>query len=309
MIGKDEFVLTDDLSSLELTDSKVLHELIKKSKIQSVYLPIDGTRRYVRRFAKSNISDMELVNLYFKKINETVPQLIETFAELGMRYIVILCMDRVAFGRGDTFNKLAIEHGVKALVRPNSSFMELYDKLNARVIFGGFNNLYDEYGFPEMHELFKQVEVRTKDRSGPTILWYSGFDPHEDYLALGELYLKYSEKLSSMSREESMGFLMETLYREQFPTIDAAFFYAYPRSIIIPPLLNKNTIFLYTREPSLAIDKKTALYGLGLAALGKLGIMDKFPTYFSKDVPKAPENMPSIWADNSYKYPEYHLNL
>jgi hypothetical protein len=260
---------------LELTLEEVV-ELVDKHMIQTVYLPIDGTRRYFQAISGMKHSDEQFYKRYFESSISSTVSLLEKLYDYNIKHIILLLMDDTAFSRGKEYLNASIQLGIIPTVE-HETFLKLYSSKNIRVTFGGFNEMYTKFGYDELLVKFRQLEQKTEVNKACSLTYFTGSSSSNDYLLFTTKYQNLVSKNQSL--EEIKKEIIKDLYGLDLPPISMSFFYNYPRDKILPPLLWEQSVNFYMKNPSLSMSDLQIKKGIYYTIKSKSYIKDNYKEY------------------------------
>ncbi len=274
---------TDFPSFYEFTSFPVekIRDFVHFHGIETVYLPIDGTRRYFltlgRQVSNGNGADSSSdAKQYFEITVEKTVEIVRQHFKYGIKTVILLLMDDSAFSRDQSYLANLIRLGIYPTLY-NRCFLDLYRQYSVRAVFGGFNERYAEAGFPEALNIFKQVEQVTGHNQGRLLLFFTGTTPFEDYVRIAQRAIELQSQGAPITRET----LIRSLYKSNVSPIDYALYFGFPRDKIMPPLLWGRSTRFYTANPSLSITNEQILGAIYYTALSRRKIKDEYLQYES----------------------------
>ncbi len=258
-------------------------EFVQKNSIKTVYLPVDGTRRafiqHVLQQSHSlpNFSDEKIfLEKYAEYLVPATINLLSTFYEFGIKNLIFLLMDKTAFSRSQVYLEKLVTRGILPFIE-DERYLNFYKKYDVKVLFGGFNELYQKYNLHAILDIFEQVEMLTHKNKRHQLVFYTGLYPDEDYILVSQII----ERIKKENKTINLQNLIKYIYKTQITPIDFAIFYGFPRDKILPPLLWCNAKRFYSPNPSLTLTKiqiKTAIY---YTAMAQHFITDDYINYHS----------------------------
>ncbi len=256
-----------------------IQDFVHSHEIRTVYLPIDGTRRYFLTLGRpalgGNGNDLSSnAKKYFETTVERTVEIVRLHFKYGIKTVILLLMDDSAFSRDQTYLANLIRLGIYPTLY-NKCFLDLYREYNVRAVFGGFNERYTEVGFPEALNIFKQVEQITQHHRDHLLLFFTGTTPFDDYIRIAQRGFKLHSRGTAITREA----LTRELYKSNVSPIDYALYFGFPRDKILPPLLWGRSTRFYTANPSLSITNEQILRAIYYTALSRKKIKDEYLQY------------------------------
>ncbi|MDH5403947.1 MAG: hypothetical protein OEY49_15725 [Candidatus Heimdallarchaeota archaeon] len=280
-----------------------IQELCKKHKIETVYLPIDGTRRGFR-ISQIKISQPPEFNFqaYYEYVIPRLVELIKKFYSLGIKNLIILLMDETAFIRGKEYLSMALNLGIKPLYE-DQRFLDLYKSYGICVSFEGDNDLYNKFQMSSCLNNFEKLEKLTEDNKNMNLIFYTGWNCQRDYLDVVKRLSSLEIDFNLLTEAE----LIKLYYKVELSTIDFSIFYGQPRDKIIPPLLWNNGQRYYSEYPSLELSIeqiKTAIY---YTIKSRTNIGDSFISYDRINAAQIQQylnkfgNNSNLWGEKIYE--------
>ncbi len=277
---KDEIPLPPLDDFMNLPDQAIA-EFCHSHDIKTVYLPVDGTRRAFLQHALQNnlsLSALKDESTFLEKYSEyLIPAMIKflsKFYDLGLKTLIFLLMDDTAFSRGKIYLEKTSDLGIRPLSE-DFRYLEFYNKYDIKVVFGGFNHLYEEYGIGKVLKVFEAAEQLTTHHESRQLVFFTGSNPPKDYL----LVAKIIEEMKATGDIITIESVIERLYKLKLDSIDFGMFYGFPRDKILPPLLWNNSKRFYSFNPSLTLTKQQIKVALYHVAASKYLINDDYLVY------------------------------
>ena len=256
-----------------------IRDFVLFHRIRTVYLPIDGTRRYFLTLGDSSPGNnggdsSSNAKQYFEITVEKTVEIVRQHFKYGIKNVILLLMDNSAFERDHSYLANLIRLGIYPTLY-NRCFLDLYREYGVRAVFGGFNERYAEVGFPEALNIFKQVEQVTSHNRERLLLFFTGTTPIDDYVRLTQRAIELHSQGIPITKEA----LIRELYKSDISPIDYALYFGFPRDKIMPPMLWGRSTRFYTANPSLSITNEQILQAIYYTALSRRKVKDEYLQY------------------------------
>ena len=297
-------VVINDFPSLKefMTFSKdEVKNFTIKNKIETCYLPVDGTRRFYLVYSKLfNRWDEKDLKNYFNEVNNRFRDVFSLFFDYGIKNLILLLMDKSAFSRGSKYLNEVLESGIKPLYS-DERYLSMYRKYNLDVIFGGFTSLFEKY---YNYDILNGLEMNFKGLSKESenkFLIYNGLSPSEDYLLVGEIINSLRKRNISVCKKS----LIKEIYKTELSSIDLSIWYGYPRDKIVPPLLWDDGTNFFIKNPTLTLQPVQLKKALYYTAVTKNSIKDSYHSYSfvpneKEDLMDSFDNEDSLFGQDYY---------
>jgi len=182
-----------------------------------------------------------------------------------------------AFKRGSEYLQGAINLGVSPMFS-DPRFLDLYADKGIKVTFGGFNERYNELGYPEVINRFHELEEKTSSNTNHQLIFYTGTTPPQEYMNIARLYHKLKSQFPGrvITRQD----LIKAYYRTTLSNIDLSIYFSYPRDKIHPPLLvDDPSIRFNIINPPLSLTERQSKLALYYTAITRKRITDQYINY------------------------------
>ena len=258
----------DEFMSL---NSNEISNICKKENIDTIYFPIDGTRTFYELFNKKGIAewDNNLMDDYLELTRNAMIDQFTMFYDHGIKNLIVLAMDGSAFNRDSIYLDKIIKGGLIPVIE-HPDYLKFYKELNIRVIFSGFNHLYDEYSHGYILDKMQELEEETKNNSRRRIFIHTGKSINEDPLELARIINKKFIKFPTSEE------IILELYKYPLRKVNLTIWYGQPRDKLFPLLIIENSARFYMENPSLSLTREQLVNALYSTILLNHTHLDRF---------------------------------